>query len=259
MLEFVKPSGDRFPHLNTILYGREGTSKTTGALSAPGPVLVLNAEGPNAVMFARERYGDDHIREVEVTGRDVLTQTILYLRDGGDGARSVVVDSLDALHKTLLEERAAGPDGRPGKPTLPQYGDVTTDIERFARALRDLPVNVVLVAHELAVKDEEAGHFERTPFTGTSNPALGVRLMEMYDVVGYCGVIQPPDGQVGEEQYVAQLVDANGRRGKDRTARLGKARELNLTEWLAAAQIATAVTASNGAAPIQTAKEKTPA
>lgn len=247
-LEFVKPT-DRPTTIDALLYGAEGVGKTTGALTAPGPILLLNSEGANAARFARELYGDEHVREVAVTGRKVLEDAILYLRDGGDGVRSLVLDSLDATHRVLLDERAQG-----GKPTLPQYGDVGTDLERFCRTARDLPVNVVLVAHELSAKDDESGQIERTPFTGTSNPALGVKLMAMVDVVGYCARVEPPDGQGGDARYMAQLITANGRRGKDRTGRLGKTRELNVGEWLATSARPLPKAASNGAAPTQTVK-----
>lgn len=223
-LEFVDPK-DHPPVVNCVLYGAPGVGKTTGALSAPGPVLYLNAEGSNAAMFARRFHIGTEIREVTITDGDTLNQALLYLKEG-NGIQTVVVDSIGAIFQAVLEGYTGG-----GKPTLPQYGDTTTAIERFCRALRDLPINVVLIAHEQAVKDEASGEFERLPYTGTNNPALGVKLMAQADVVGYCGRVEP-DNEQGEPRYVAQLFSAGGRKGKDRTGVLGEAPELNLTEWI---------------------------
>jgi len=223
-LDFVDPT-DHPPALNIVLYGPPGSSKTTGALSAPGPILYLNAEGANAAMFARRLHSDTEIREVVIEKGDTLNEALLYAR-AGNGIKTVVLDSLGAIFQAVLEGYTGG-----GKPTLPQYGDTTTAIERFARALRDLPVNVVLIAHEQAVKDEVSGQFERLPFTGTNNPALGVKLMAQADVVGYTGRIEG-DEENPEPRYVAQLFDAGGRRGKDRTDSLGQFPELNISAWV---------------------------
>ena len=107
----------------------------------------------------------------------------------------------------------------------------TSSLERFCKILRDLPINVVLLAQELVVEDKsDGGGFERLPVTGTSNPMLGTKLMAMVDVVAYLGRVDPTTEQP-ETRYVAQLVTANGRRGKDRSGLLGKARDVELAEW----------------------------
>lgn len=226
-LAFVEPS-QAMATVNVLLYGGPGTGKTVGACSVPGPVLVVNADQPNAMSYAHARYGD-HVREVRVDGAATLDEVYLALRDGGE-FRSVVVDPVGELHRLLIEEAS----GKAIRPKIQQYGDVAVRLERFCRALCELPVNVVLVAHETAIKDEESGHFERLPWTGTTNPALGAKLAAMVDIVAYCGVVEPEGQENAGPRYVAQLITANGRRGKDRTGVLGKARDLDLAEWLAA-------------------------
>lgn len=212
-----------------LLYGPPKIGKTTAGVSAPGPVLHLNAEGPNAVAFARERHGDEKVREVVVDGAQTMNDVLLYLRNNPP-ERTVVLDTVSAIFGVLLEDKA----GR-GKPSLPMYGDVTTAIERFVREVRDMPVNMILLAHETPIKDESTGVIERLPYTGTNNPALGGKLMAWVDVIAYCGRVVNEKG----ERYCATLVDASGRRGGDRTGRLGRDRDLDLSEWLT---IATAPT-----------------
>lgn len=223
-LQFTDPTARR-PVLNMFLYGPPGSGKTTGALSAPGPVLYVNAEGGNAAMFGRRLHANTEIREVVVESGDTLNEALLYLRGDSD-VQTVVLDSLGAIFQSVLEGYTGG-----AKPTLPQYGDTTTALERFCRALRDLPVNLVLVAHEQAVKDEESGQFEHLPYTGTNNPALGVKLMAQADIVGFTGRTEADDDHP-TARYIAQLIPAGGRRGKDRTGLLGQFPELDLTDWI---------------------------
>lgn len=221
---FVQPTAAD-PTINVLIYGPPGTGKTVGALSAPGPIVVLNAEGPGGLRKSREIYGDEKIREVAVTNKKILDDTYLWLRnDGGDGTKTVVVDTVGEVYRVLLEE--AGGDS----PTLQNYGNVNTTIERFVRALRDLPMNVVLVCHEELVSDGTTGETIRQPVTGGKKlPAL---LMAQVDVVAYSDVLLE-EGQPA--QYRAQLVNASGRLGKDRSGRLGQVRPLNVTEWVATA------------------------
>ena len=230
------PFADKFietrtqPFWNVVLYGPEGTGKTVGALSSPGPVLLLNAEGENAAHFARTVYSNVHEVIVPMDGgaKDLLDEAHLWLRDtdAGKQTKTVVLDSLSEIHGAILRDMAKDPD----HPTLPERGDTNTWLERYAMSLRDLPLNVVIVAHETWTKDDVTGVIERSPYAGTSNVAFGKKFTGPFaDIVGYTARVDEDGGT----RFMAQLVDGNGRRAKNRGGVLGKFAELNLTEWFA--------------------------
>lgn len=231
-LSFVDPPAAP-EHFRAILYGPPGTGKTVGACSAPGPILVVNAEGPGALFFARKLHGNDKIREVAFETAKTLDETYLALKDGDLKVKTVVVDTVGETYKSLLAAYG-GP-----RPTQQQYGDVNTKVERFVRSLRDLPVNVVLVCHEQLV--EADGELIRRPETGGRK--LPETVMAMVDFVAYCGVIPETDDK--PRRYVGQLVEQRGRRAKDRSGALGASRDLDLSEWFAAASKALAPPKNN--------------
>lgn len=232
-LEFVKPSANE-PTLNFLLYGGPGTGKSTGAASAPGPILYGNAEGPGALRYARALYGNDKFREVAITKKADLDALFRYAREG-HGEKTVVIDTIGEVYRILIEE--IGGD----KPTIQQWGEVNQIIERMARALRDLHVNVVLVCHEEIVRDEQTGEMLRQPITGGRK--LPAQLMAMVDIVAYTGVV--PETDTEPAKYMGQLRSGNGRHAKDRSGALGAARALDLTEWIKAAGVAITVPAPN--------------
>lgn len=218
-LDFVQPSAVA-PTMNILLYGPGGTGKTVNACSAPGPVLVGNAEGESALRFARGKWGDDKIHEKAITKTADLDDIFLHVREGCE-EQTLVIDSVGEVYQRLVEELA----GR-GRASLQNYGDVNTKIERFVRAVKDLPINVVLIAHEQL--DDDDGASIKRPATGGKK--LPEKLVAAVDVVGYCAVI--PEAEDTPRRYVAQLVEANGRRAKDRSGALGKLRDVDLSEWI---------------------------
>jgi hypothetical protein len=225
------------PYVNVLLVGPGKSGKTTGALSAPGPKLVLNFDQVNSTYFARAyRDPDKQIHEVVMPAYEegkLHTENLLnevavtYSRALESGRApeipTVIADPIGQLHRRLLEDISR----KRIRPTLDQFGDTSKIIERWCRFMCDMPCHFVMVCHDRPIKDEESGGFERLPFTGTSNPDLGQRLVEMADIVGYAGRLETEN----EVKFVAQLFNGNGRRGGDRFGVLGDYAELDLKHW----------------------------
>ena len=221
-LQFVPRPEKRAP--NILIYGPPKSGKTAFACSGPSGTLLLNAELPNASQYARERDTEGRILEVTFEGMTTMIDTILALKAEEGIAEIVVVDSIGECHRRLLEEAS----DRAIRPSRNQYGDVSVHLERFCRALCELPVTTVFICHDHPVKDEAVGQMVRLPWTGTTNPSLGQKLMGMVDIIGYSGVVATEDGKV----FAAQLVSQQGRSGGDRYDDLGDWIEMDLADWL---------------------------
>lgn len=222
------------------------TGKTTAACTAPGTLILVNTDLPNATRFARRRQDPGRILEVKMPQwekgqtqqvMDLLAE-ISVMCTSDDRPDTVVIDPIGELHRRMLEDFS----GRAVRPRIDYYGDVSMQVERFCRFMCEAPVNFVIVAHEFAVGSGEL--IEKVAFTGTKggSETLSQKLMGMVDIVGYCGSMQV---EGGERKYVAQLVQEHGRQGGDRfdvIAGENGIADLNLTEWFTKAGIHTGMT-----------------
>lgn len=209
--------------MNCLLYGPAGAGKTTAAASAPGPIIWANLDGPNAMVFARKvaaERGTD-LLEIQIAPdedpRIRLREAITYSTT--NDVRTIVVDGVGKLREQIAY--AIGGDN----PSMQDWGMVGKAMRDLTRALRDLPVNVIFIAHEQIVEEGEAVIIR--PEVDAKGRTAEM-LMGEVDVVGYCGVIEDE----GERIYAAQLVEKGGRRAKDRSGALGTFRQLDLSEWL---------------------------
>jgi hypothetical protein len=223
-LTFVEPPASPAP--NILLYGPGKTGKTLALASAPGPVLHINADLPNATRRAHVSY-PGKIKEVRFEGVKTFTDVLNEVQANPSKWGTIGLDTVGDAYRVLVEEGS----NRAIRPQIQHYGDANTYIERFCRHLCELPVTLVLICHQLEEKNEATGEIEKTPFTGTSNSKLGSKLMGMVDIIGGCAAVA--DEQSGEINFLAGLTSANGRRGGNRYLDvLGKVQPLDLTNWV---------------------------
>jgi hypothetical protein len=233
-VKFVKPP--QKPKPNIMIVGPYKSGKTIGAGTAPGGVLYMNTDLPNATRQVHLRNPGGRIMEPEMPtyqeGKlqvmELMAEIVNQIASPGQSiVDSVVVDTVGELYKRLLEEFSH----RAVRPSLQQYGDVSVHVERFCRRLCELPLVTVLVCHDIAQKDEVTGEFVRIPFTGTKagSEVLGAKLAQMVDIVAYAGMVEREDGS---KEYLAQLFPARGRNAGDRFDCLGDLRALDISEWI---------------------------
>ena len=233
-LQFVEEPGAP-DTANFLLYGPPKSGKSSAAATAPGPILWLSAEGPGALAYARKiaRERNTRIMEVRLTNGDDAKQTLreilLYVKrtEGKDAPVSVVVDTLAKVREALIVQLVQ----QGSKNSLQQYGEVAKVLREFVRVLRDMPVNMVLIAHQ-EIADADGDRIVR-PLVGG---ALTEELPGEVDVLAYTHSFDDPVAE--RRRYVGQLVEAKGRVAGDRSGGLGPTRDLDLSEWLSAYQAA---------------------
>jgi hypothetical protein len=213
----------RTPYLNMLFYGDSGTGKTYLAGSAdevPGmrPVLVVDVEGGTETL--REKFPEVETVRVESWHQMQAVYDDLH-RSKGAGYQTVIVDSLtevqkfnmEQIMKELIERR---PDLDPDVPSMREWGKNLTQMRRFVRAFRDLPMHTIFTALPQTIKDNN----DRTLYLPSLSGKLAQEVAAFVDVV--CYYYTKSIVKDGEEELVRVLLSRKTDKhvAKDRTGNL---------------------------------------
>lgn len=225
---------DDTEYVALCLYGREGSTKTTSALTAAnhGPVLLINAEA-GAKPSALKRRGIDtsNIRiwpntkkgeDLTFEGLEQLffaTKAKLLAEPGS--VYCIVWDSLTEIaYRLLTKQREYGREKalRNNKERerfftdISDYGVMSSQISELIRKFRDLPCHFVICALERRDVDSDTGKVRYGPAV---NPALSTEIPGFVDLMVHCEMAEMDDAPDGVE--VRGYSRAHGAfRAKDR-------------------------------------------
>lgn len=222
--------------VSVLMWGREGTGKTTAALrltklNPKGKVVLINAEagakkealvqhGIDAArieVWPSEAQGPGHIT-YETIEAEVIGPMREALAKDPDAYIGVVIDSFSEVARRILEDvvaKAYDKAMRLGKNRdrwfvdLADHGVAASQMRSLLRRFRDLNVHLVITALERRDVDENGGGVSYGPALG---PAVGNDTMGLVDLVGYCQV-----ERVGDTDFrTATFTPTQTRRAKDR-------------------------------------------
>ena len=229
------PIDDIVDHTNTLLYGREGSGKTTIASrianavpsGSKGKVLVINAEGGLKLGPLKKRGVDtsrivvwpDPKRHERAThkGLDRIHRKIKAdLMADPNSWFAVVFDSATEIHQAILDSvqqkrvaavRSRGADVDEDFVDIADYGTMSKLFKDVLRKFRDLPCHFVVTALERRDVDKDTGKPQYGPAV---TPGLQSDLLGYVDFVLMCKA-EDEDGPF------RALTRANSRyRAKDR-------------------------------------------
>lgn len=219
--------------LTMLCYGKEGSGKTTGALTLAerGKVLLINAEGgakPTAL-----RAQGINLENVETWPKDGNIDSISFesienevfiplkfaLAEDPNAYIGVVIDSFSELARRLVDkaaesgreaDRRNGKNPDPFKIALDDWGTMTTMMRMILRRFRDLGIHLIITALERRDTDDD-GFVQYGPAVG---PAVGSDTMGLVDVV-----IWTQNEQIGpdnKEFFTGTTRPVRRHRAKDR-------------------------------------------
>lgn len=173
----IVPVSSLPPEIKVVLYGKPGTGKTTLAASFPKPVLIIDVgeKGTDSVRKMK------NVKVMRAENWDEIDMLYWYLRKEKHGFKTVVFDTMsqsqDMAIRKVLEERGKAVDdnevvGGWGTMRKQDWGSVATLMKELFLGLKELPLNVVLIAHDRTFAGSDDDDEE-----GAIEPSVGPRLM----------------------------------------------------------------------------------
>lgn len=196
--------------IKALIYGPAGSGKTVFAGTAK-KVLFASAEG--GLLSIADKEPD--FKEVKSL-RD-LVEIHSYLSNEEHEYETVVIDSITEINEIIKMEieRRTGHSLQ-----LQDWGDLSKKIRDIFRKFRDLPMNVILVAQESYVTDED----KIRKVVPSLNGKAATEIAYFMDIVGYMHV--EADGSRWIE------TDANRKYlTKDRSRMIGNDTDMDFAEW----------------------------
>lgn len=231
---------DTDEYLNVLLFGREGSGKTTAACSLAnlgyGKVLVVNAEaGMKKNTLKRHGIDIDRIMVWPPSGQsithagldEVHRQIKADLADDPKSWAGVVFDSATEIVQALVDFVAGDRIDKATRKGVTidgidqfftdrsDYGTMSKMFRDILRKFRDLPTHFIVTALERRDVDEDSGKVQYGPAV---TPGVQTDLLGYVDLVLACTAADDAEGK----PYRALTRSSGKYRGKDRLGVLPK-------------------------------------
>lgn len=211
--------------LTLMIHGDAGHGKSWLADTAPGPRLLLDAEGRADYTPSRKvewdprqsppaDLGPDDTAVVDVQDFDTVRLAYQWLASGQHPFKSLIVDSITELQQRVMDSVTGSPTIQP---ELQHWGNVLREMETLIRRMRDLRKHKTnpLWAFVVTAGTKERNAKQRALLQGQ----LADRVAYHFDVVGYLTRTLAGDG---DEQRLLHIKPYGPIEAKDNTDLLSR-------------------------------------
>lgn len=196
--------------IKALIYGAAGSGKTVFTGTAPKAIFASAESGLLSI-------ADKSPSFVEVKTMKDLTDLYSFLSTQEHPYETVVIDSITEINEIIkleIEKRV----GRSLQ--IQDWGELSKKIRDLFRKFRDLPMNVILVAQEQYITDED----RIKKIVPSLNGKAATEIAYFMDIVGYINVEN--DGTRWMETNTNKKLLT-----KDRSRLIGNDAPLDFSEW----------------------------
>jgi hypothetical protein len=211
-VEIIQPGEQQYAKV--LIFGPSGQGKTVFLGTAQeddrtSPMLLLSFEGGHSSLAGLD------IEIAPIKSWEDYNEVYDLLTNENHGYKSIGIDSISETHTfALLDILNKQGESRRDPDLIEQgdYGKASTQMRRFLRTFRDLPVHVFYTALAKEIKDPRAGMVKVPAMAGQ----LAEEVPGIMDTVGYLA-IEPPEEDEDEEKRILLLKNYPKFRTKVRT------------------------------------------
>lgn len=196
--------------IKALIYGPAGCGKTVFGGSAQDAIFASAEGGLLSIADKEPSY-------VEIKSIKDLQDLYVYLKNEDHGFRTIIIDSITEINEIIkLEiEKETGHSMQ-----LQDWGTLSKKIRSIFRNFRDLPMNVVFIAQEQYITDED----KIKKIAPSLNGKAATEIAYFMDIVGYVNV--EADGTRWIETKTNKRLLT-----KDRSKLIGNDTKMDFAEW----------------------------
>jgi pyocin large subunit-like protein len=199
-----------------LIFGKSGAGKTHLGATSPSPVIglvesqgfqTIRTSNPDAmVVGSKGAKGNPCIRNMAE-----LRQLIGLAVSGALGAagrETLVIDSITEVQQMMMDEIMSKKTKNKGEMSMRDWGTLASKMRGLLRMLRDLPMNVIVIALCDWQEDEETGFRSLSPLV--KGRSTSKELNGFFNFVGYAYKRRTENGvehfvmTEGDEKYLVK-------------------------------------------------------
>ena len=191
------PVSDLQPYMKLLLYGRPGAGKTylasqASKVPAMSPVAYMSSDASEADTLKKAAPGAIHLPISKWSEFwDVYNAAAVGIKDPSRiPFRTMIIDTGTEAERMWMRDimvdlekngRPSGGEVNVDVPSVREWGQSISGMRRLVRAFRDLPVNLIVTAHETEMRDNAGITWFKPDFPGK----LKNQIAGMFSCVWY--------------------------------------------------------------------------
>lgn len=205
--------------VRATVYGWSWVGKTVFWWTAPKPIFA-SAENGLLSIVSTLWYSPDY---VAINSVESLQELYKFLKDWSHDYQTLVIDSMTEINE-MIKEKIEKKIWRPMQ--IKEWGELAKQVKWIIRAMRELPIHVILICQEKLSTDDDGHVINVKPMLNWKNAD---EIAYMMDIVAYM-YINNRGERIITTSPSEKLVS------KDRTWLLQTDVSLNFNDWVIAMQ-----------------------